>query len=322
MLLIRKLGFLLFYPVISTTLQEKSDSKNEISQSCLFRNDICCKTVITNRWQKMINSLILIALLLFVSISGFSQEINRVISLAPSITENIYLVGAQEKLVGCTSYCTQAMEDGVEQVGSTIDVNIEKILTLKPDLVLTMLMTKTQDIEAMHKLGIKVEVIPSPKNFDEICKQTVHIADLLGKKEKAEEIIVQIKNEVDSLKHFSLQNKKQKIFFQLGSNPVFSVLPNTFMNDFITFCNGENIANDLTKGTMTRESVLVRNPDVIIIATMGGFGKDEMEIWKSYGGLKAAETGKIFLVDSETSCSPTPDNFLKAFTDIVANLKH
>ncbi len=92
------------------------------------------------------------------------------------------------------------------------------------------------------------------------------------------------------------------------------------MNDFIIFCNGENIADDLTRGTMTRESVLLRNPDVIIIATMGGFGKDEMDIWKSYKGLKAAETGKIFLVDSETSCSPTPDNFLKAFRDIFANL--
>lgn len=277
--------------------------------------------VLSNLCRKVRKLAIIITMLLLVSFSGFSQNINRVISLAPSVTENIYLVGAQEKLVGCTSYCTQAVADGIEQVGSTIDVNVEKILSLKPDLVLTMLMTKAQDIEAMRKLGIRVEVIPSPENFEEICQQTLHIATLLGKQENAEEITVHIKNQVDSLKQISLQNKKQKIFFQLGSNPVFTVLPNTFMDDFILYCNGENIANDLTKGTMTRESVLVRNPDVIIIATMGGFGKEEMEVWKSFQGLKAAETGKIFLVDSETSCSPTPDNFLKAFTDIVTNLK-
>lgn len=277
-------------------------------------------TVISILWQKVRNLLIISVGLLFISFSGVSQNINRVVSLAPSITENIYLIGAQNKLVGCTSYCTQAVADGVEQVGSTIDVNVEKVLTLKPDLVITMLMTKTQDLEAMRKLGIRVEVIPSPKNFEEICEQTVQIAELLGNSDNAEKIIAQTKEKVDSLKQISQQNEKQKIFFQLGSNPIFTVLPNTFMNDFISFCNGENIAADLTKGTMTRESVLVRNPDVIIIATMGGFGKEEMDVWKSYQGLKAAETGKIFLVDSETSCSPTPDNFLKAFEDIVTHL--
>jgi len=290
------------------------------SQSFLFRNDINDRYVFSNFWKMGRKFMIIITLLFSGSIFGFSQKIDRVISLAPSITENIYLVGAQEKLVGCTSYCTQALKDGVEQVGSTIDVNIEKILTLKPDLVFTMLMTKAQDIEAMRKLGIRVEVIPSPENFEEICKQTIQIAELLGKKKNAEEIIKNIKSQVDSLRQISSQSKKQKIFFQLGSNPVFTVLPLTFMDDFITYCNGENIANGLTKGTMTRESVLVRNPDVIIIATMGGFGKEEMEVWKGYHGLNAAETGKIFLVDSETSCSPTPDNFLKAFSDIVANL--
>ncbi len=263
------------------------------------------------------NLFLLIGLFLFFSFSSFSQNVKRVISLAPSITENIYLIGAEDKLVGCTSYCTLAVNNNVEQVGSTIDVNIEKILTLQPDLVLTMLMTKPQDIEAMKKLGIKVDVIPTPKSFIEICDQTEHIAKLLGKEKTAEKIIRKTNQQVDSLKQISLRHKKQKIFFQIGSNPVFTVLPNTFMNDFILFCNGENIAAELTRGTITRESVLVKNPDVIIIATMGGFGEEEKNVWKSYKGLAAAEADRIFLVDSETSCSPTPDNFVKAFADIV-----
>ena len=261
-----------------------------------------------------------IGLLLFFSFTSFSQNVKRVISLAPSITENIYLIDAEDKLVGCTSYCTLAVNDNVEQVGSTIDVNIEKILTLQPDLVLTMLMTKPQDIEAMKKLGIKVEIIPTPKSFSEICDQTEYIAKLLGKEKIAEKIIRKTKQQVDSLKQISLRHKKKKIFFQIGSNPVFTVLPNTFMNDFILFCNGENIAQELKKGTITRESVLVKNPDIIIIATMGGFGDEEKNVWKSYNGLAAAETDRIFLVDSETSCSPTPVNFAKAFSDIVENL--
>ena len=250
--------------------------------------------------------------------SGFSQPVKRVISLAPSITENIYLLGAQDKLVGCTSYCTLAVNDGKEQVGSTIDINMEKVLMLKPDLVLAMMLTKPQDIATMKRLGIKVELIPTPKNFDEICTQTVKIAGLLGIENAAKDLVQKSKQTVDSLKNIAGRNhEKKKIFFQLGANPIFTVLENTFMNDFILFCNGENIANGLTKGSMTRESVLMKNPDVIIVATMGGFGVEEQKIWNSYAGLNAVKNNKIFLIDSETACSPTPVSFVKAFTDVV-----
>lgn len=304
--------------VISTTMEEKSVAfRNEISQSCLLRNDNSGKLVFSNL-KLLVRCLFLIfSFLLLISYSTFSQEVNRVISLAPSITENIYLVGAQNKLVGCTSYCTQAIADGVEQVGSTIDINVEKILLLKPDLVLTMEMTKQQDISTLKKLGIRVKVIPTPKNFDEICEQTKQIGQLLGAGSNAEKILSETIHKVDSLKQKCANFSGRKIFFQIGADPIFTVLPNTYMNDFILFCDGENIAKGMTKGTMTRESVVAKNPDIIIIATMGGFGIKEKKVWGGYSGLKAAENHKIFLIDSETSCSPTPDNFEKAFADVV-----
>lgn len=261
----------------------------------------------------------LLAVIIFLLIAnlGFSQKVNKVISLAPSITENIYLLGAEDKLVGCTSYCTLAVADGVELIGSTVDVNVEKIFAMQPDLVLTMLMTKHQDVEAMRKLGLKVVVIPSPKSFDEICEQTIQIGKLIGSEDSAQKIIQQTKQIVDSLKTKCLEIAgRPKIFFQLGANPIFTVLENTFMNDYILFCNGENIANGMTKGTMTRESILLKNPDIIIVATMGGFGKEEQKIWRSYKGMKAVQNEKVFLIDSETSCSPTPNSFAKAFADV------
>jgi len=257
-----------------------------------------------------------------VSFATFAQNVpQRIVSLAPSLTEIVYLLDEADKLVGCTGYCTHAINDGVEEIGSTVDVNVEKIVSLQPDLVITMLMTKQQDLETLKKLGIKVEVIPTPVSFDEICEQTHQIAEIIGCTENAQQIIEKIKGQVDSLKQLSKRSfKKQKFFFQIGANPVFTVLENTFMNDFITFCNGENIAGGMKRGTITRESVLLKNPDVIIIATMGGFGESELNTWKNFDGLNAVKNNKIFLVPSETSCSPTPDNFLKAFSDILNQL--
>ena len=290
--------------VISRTLEEKSVSLKEK----IFHSDILKK-------YKLFS---FVVFFLVFNPTGFSQNAKRVISLAPSITENIYLLKAQEKLIACTSFCSQGVNDGKEIIGNAVDVNIEKILMLKPDLVLAMMLTKPQDLETMKKLGIKVELIPTPKNFEEICTQMVQIAKLTDDEDVAQKIVLKSRNTVDSLKQITdTHAKKLKIFFQLGANPIFTVLDNTFMNDYILLCNGENIASGLTKGSVTRESVLMKNPDVIIVATMGGFGIDEQKIWKSYAGLNAAKNNKVFLIDSETACSPTPVSFVKAFTDVV-----
>ena len=258
----------------------------------------------------------LIALTIW-QLSGYSQQVKRIISLAPSVTENLYLIGAKDKLVGCTSYCIQAVNDGVQQVGSTIDFNIEKILLLKPDLVITMQLTKPQDVEAMRKLGINVKVFSSPKDFNEICAQNLEIARLTGNVAEAEKVITKAKHQVDSLKNEMKNFPKKKVFFQLGANPLFAVLEHSFLNDYIVFSNAENIVKGMKTGIISRESVLSKNPDVIFIATMGGYGAEEKKVWESYKGLKAGETGNIFLIESETSCSPTPDNFAKAFADVV-----
>ena len=262
-----------------------------------------------------------IFVLLLINFFGFAQEVSRVVSLAPSITENIYLIGAQEKLVGCTSYCTDAVRDEVPQVGSAVDINIEALYQLKPDIVLAMKLTKPQDIATMERLGIKVEVMDSPRNFKEICEQTLHIAGLIGNLEEAKKAVAEAEKKVNEIKQMSSKLPRSKIFFQLGANPVFTVLENTFMNDYITFCNGKNVAAGLTKGTITRESVVVNNPDYIFIATMGGFGKEEMNVWKTYTGITAVKNNKVFLIDSETSCSPTPINFVSALEDVFDGIR-
>ena len=255
-------------------------------------------------------------LVFLTAFSGFAQSARRVVSLAPSVTEILYEIGAKDKLVGCTSFCIVAQSDDIPQVGNAVDVNVEALFALKPDLVLAMQLTKTQDIAAMEKLGIKVEVMESPKNFKEICEQTLHIAKLVGAQEGAQKVVSKARRRVAEITELAQKCPHYKIFFQLGANPVFTVLDHTFMSDFITLCNGTNIAAGLTKGTITRESVLVQNPDVIIIATMGGFGAEEVKVWKEFEQINAVKNDKVYLIDSETSCSPTPANFVSALEDV------
>ena len=91
------------------------------------------------------------------------------------------------------------------------------------------------------------------------------------------------------------------------------------MYDYITVVKGENIGSGLKSGTISRESVLVKNPDVIIIVTMGIVGKEEKEIWSGYPNLSANQKDNIFILNSDKACSPTPISFVE-ITQKIYNL--
>ncbi len=265
-------------------------------------------------------------LLFFVSwatcIHIYAQQYKRVVSLAPSLTKNIYYLKAQQQLVGCTSYCTMAKNDHKTVVASPATINVEKVVSLKPDLVIATSITNPEYIELLKKFNIPVEVFPSPRSFGEICRQFIAIGQLLGREDEAVKMVSFIQAEIDSLKKQAKDNTHKKIFFQIGAEPLFTVIPNTFMNDYIVFANAVNIASDLTKGTISREGVIFRKPDYIFIVTMGIVGEEEKKIWETYKGLRAVQDNHIYIIDSDLACTPTPQTFLETMKIIVGYINN
>ena len=247
-----------------------------------------------------------------------SSFLQRIISLGPYITEEIYLLGAQDKLVGCTVYCQRPPEaQEKEKVGTVIQINIEKILTLKPDLVIATALTQKKDIEKLKKLGIKVIMFSSPKNFFEICSQFLELGRILGKYDLAKKIVQEVKDKVLEIKRKTKDLAKVKVFVEVGTNPLFTITKDSFVNDFIEFSGGINIAKDAKTGIYSRETVLKENPDVIIIATMGIIADKEKEIWEKYKNLEAVKNNRIYIMDAYKLCSPTPVSFLETLEELV-----
>lgn len=253
--------------------------------------------------------------------NAFSRQYSRIISLAPSLTKNIYYLEAGDQLVGCTSYCEIPEGEQKAIVASAVKVSLEKIVTLDPDLIILMPLTSPETIDFIEKLGIHTEVFPSPKDFREICDQFLYLGKLLGKEELAQKIVEDASGRVDRIRMEDPVAEGKKVFFQIGANPIFSVLPNTFMNDFILFIGAENIADDLKGGIIGRETVLVRDPDIIFVATMGVLGDEERKIWKSYTSMSASKTDQIFTIDSDLACLPTPVTFAGTLEIMVELLK-
>lgn len=275
-------------------------------------------------------SLFIISLIILVSCNTTTnkQHVNndaglRIVSLAPSITKELEDLNMDENIVGVTSYCAISATNEDLIIGTATDVNIEKILLLNPDMVFATGLTKESNINSLRNNGITVYQIPKLQSFDDICKQFIKLGELVGKVELAQSIVDKSIFKIDSLKSLiPLNNEKLKIFIQIGAKPLFTVIPNTFMNDYITFSDCENIAADLDKGTITRESILQRNPDVIFIVTMGIVGNEEKQKWETYKELSAIKNKKIFIIDSNLACTPTVLSFTETLEQIIEKIKH
>ncbi len=259
----------------------------------------------------------LLIILLVCQLYSQAQQAKRIVSLVPWVTKSLYLMDEQSRLVGCTSYCPAEASDHIPVVANAMSVNIEKTFTLKPDVVIASSLNKPETIETLRKLGIKVVLQSYPKSFEEICVYFIQIGELVGQGDKARQIVDQQKARLAKLKGGIPSGKTPNVFIQIGAKPLFCAVPDTFMEDFIRFSGGKNIANELKLGSVTREYVLKQNPDVIFIVTMGIVAQEEKDTWLGYQSLSASKSKKIFILDADKTCSPTPILFVDALEEMI-----
>ena len=260
---------------------------------------------------------IILLVLLVCQIKNQAQEAKRIVSLVPWVTKSLYLMGEQSRLVGCTSYCPVVESDHIPVVSNSMSVNIEKTFTLKPDVVIASSLNKPETIDNLKKLGIKVLLQPYPKSFEEICAYFIQIGDLVGQGAKAKSIVDQQKVRLAKLKASIPSGKNPNVFIQIGAKPLFCAVPDTFMDDFIRFSGGKNCAAELKMGSVTREYVLKQNPEVIFIVTMGIVAQEEKDTWLGYQSISASKSKKIFILDADKTCSPTPILFVDALEEMI-----
>lgn len=244
----------------------------------------------------------------------------KIVSLAPSITKELIYLGVKHQIVGITSYCIMAETNPDLIVGTAIDINIERVLLLQPDIVLATGLTKNEDIETLESNGVKVYTVGKLDSYKEICDEFLAIGELVKKREAAEQIIQLTNVKIDSLRQTIKSTDSLSLFFQIGAKPLFAVIPNTFMNDLISFAKCKNVAFDMQHGTVSRETVLNRNPDIIYVATMGIVGDEERQIWESYGELSAVKSKKVLVIDSNMACTPSVNAFYNTLEQMIREI--
>ncbi len=255
--------------------------------------------------------------------SGHSAFPERIISLGPINTENVYLLGAGDRLVGTTSYCVRPeAAKATEKIGSVMQVSVEKIISLTPDLVLATGLTSASQVALLRDVGLKVVRFDQPASFAASCAQFAQLGRLLGLENRAKAIIAdsrrQIKVMVDRLVELGLP--PQKVLMQIGADPLYASGRDSFTNDFIELLGSENAMGDRPSGRVNYEQVIAVNPDVILIGIMGsetGIAAVEQKKWHRIPVLKAVQDNRVHVLDPDMVCSPSPATFVETLKVIL-----
>lgn len=235
----------------------------------------------------------------------------KVISLAPGITEIIYDLGQAERLVGVTQYSTYPpAAKSLPRVGSYVRLDLEKIVSLRPDLCLA-----TKDGNPKHivdkivSLGIPVYVI-NPRNLQQIMDTISRLGALLHAEQAAAELVADMEKRIRQVEAQVIQGgQKPRVFFQIDAEPLFSAGSDTFIHELIELAGGINTtAGEVSYPRYSWEDIIVLQPDVVLISSMAGGLTPEYLIssWKKWSLLSAVKNNQIFVVDAELFDRPTP----------------
>ncbi|MBL4903182.1 MAG: ABC transporter substrate-binding protein [Desulfocapsa sp.] len=276
--------------------------------------------------SKLLSLWFLISYLFLLSGQAYAKEFpRRIVSLGPINTENVFLLEAGDRLVANTNYCVRPeAARHKEKIGSVMQVSIEKIISQHPDLVLATALTKPEQVRQLQAVGIKVVRFKRTASFKEICNEFIRLGELLGLEDRARAIVYQAQVEVAKVQKKVFPLTKKKVFLQVGSQPLFGAVTNSFTHDFIVLAGGINILAEQKSGTTGIEKVIGENPDVIIIAIMGsesGIAADEKKNWQRISVIKAVQEDRVHVINPDLVCSPSPATFAHTLR-IIAGLIH
>jgi len=229
------------------------------------------------------------------------NEPMRVISVAPSITETIFALGAGDKLVGRTDYCNYPQEvNNIESIGSLRQPSIEKIIDLKPDLVIASTHFKEDVLKSLEEAGVKVVVFYGEESFEGVYEVIQKVGTVLNKKDRAEDLISNMKNRAEKVISRVEKLEKKEVYYVVffGEQGDFTSGGDTFIGHLIEMSGGKNAASDVEGWKYSLERLIEKDPD-IVICSMYDNTKEKLREANGYKDLTAVKEGRLYEIDDD-----------------------
>lgn len=240
------------------------------------------------------------------------ETIQRIVSLAPNMTETVYALGAQDRLVGVTDYCDYPPEaQSKPKVGGAVSPSLEHIVAMKPDLVLASarVMNRRETVDALERLGLAVFATDT-RTVENMLDSTQRIAEIIGVTEASEKIVRDLRARLDEVKRRVSARAPRRVLFIVWHEPLVTIGRNTFIADALRWAGAESIVETTEDWPQVSLEEIVRlQPEYIVFAASHSEGV--MRTWESlrerpgWRELSAIKDGRYAII-SEAVNRPAP----------------
>jgi iron complex transport system substrate-binding protein len=222
----------------------------------------------------------------------------RVVSLAPHVTELLFAAGGGSHVVGVVAYSDfPEAAKKVPQIGSNRELDLERIIALKPDLfVVWRHGSSERQIEMVRKLGVPLFHSESRK-LEDIPASLLKLGQLMGTEDAARPVAEALRGQLASLRSKYANRAPVRSFYQVWDKPLYTLNGEHIVTDALRLCGGENVFARLpvTAPVVSVEGVLQENPEAIFATAEKNYGGVSM--WKPYATLTAVRNDNLFTID-------------------------
>lgn len=278
---------------------------------------VAAETMSVQRKNLRVGKVLTVALVLFLSgFPAWSEQLptpkpKRIVSLAPSVTETLFALGAGDQLVGICTFCDFPREvERIDRIGSYIAPNVEVIVAKAPDVVIGVPPNNPEAIAALRRAGLRVVVV-QVDTIGQIEAAIRTIAHEAGREAQGDSLLEELRRHMATIRARLDGAPQRRVLMVVGQNPLIAVGSGIFLDELITQAQGLNIAADAHQQwpRLSLEVAVARQPEVIIDGSMGSEEKDEAQllgVWRNFPELPAVRNGRIYGRRSYTLLRPGP----------------
>ena len=235
---------------------------------------------------------------------------SRVVSMAPNVTEMLFALGLEEKVVAVTPFCDFPPEAQSKTHLGGMNPSIEQILALKPDLVLAPQDIIQPDLlQNLDRVKVPTFVLQAAQ-LEDVLAQIQTVARMFDRSKAGDELAATIRKRIAIVKERTQSLAHPRVLYVLNTDPLQTVGPGSFIHQLIEAAGGANIA----AGTSTAyprfalEEVLARDPELIVfpVGTAEGIPEEDQQQWRRWSSLSAVKHNRLVLVPSVLVDRPGP----------------
>jgi iron complex transport system substrate-binding protein len=236
-------------------------------------------------------------------------KIERIVSLAPNLTEIVYAVGAGDRLVGRTRYCDYPPEvKGVAEIGDTMTPSIERIIALKPQVVLV---STASQLEAFTKQLDQQKIavyVTNARSLDEVLRSITTLGDLFGTRDRTEKLVADLRRRADTVAAAVGTTKPITVFYQVSNEPLYTIGRESYLTDLVRRAGGVSVTADVASAfpRFSDEAALAARPEAIILPTGGSMGTANSTVAAPLKNSPAVLNNRVYKINEDHLQRPGP----------------